>query len=270
MSNTSRYIAFEGIVNSRDLGGMKTRDNAVVKSSRLIRSGHLANATEEDVRILGGLIDTVADLRTETERQQNPDAAVPGVTSHHLSILEGRSMGPRREDDQSDMENKPRRRIQTDREEVARNFSNLYRGFITSEHSRKQYAAFLRLLLDEHEKAVLWHCSAGKDRAGTASVLVETILGMDRDSILEDYMLTNQYNIKENELIRERLGRENGGTLSDEAWNAMQMLFIADESYLAALYDEAGKCFGSLEKYITEGLGMTPAELERIREKYLD
>ena len=131
MSNTSRYLAFEGIVNSRDLGGMKTADNAVVRPGKLIRSGHLANATEEDVKILSGLIDTVADLRTETERQQNPDAAVPGVTSHHLSILEGRSMGPRR-DEQSDMENKPRRRIQTDREEVARNFSNLYRGFITS------------------------------------------------------------------------------------------------------------------------------------------
>ena len=63
---------------------------------------------------------------------------------------------------------------------------------------------------------------------------------------------------------------ENGGELSDEIWNAMIMLFIADESYISALYDEAEKQFGSLEGYITEGLGITPAEQEHLRAMYLE
>ncbi|MBO4360225.1 MAG: tyrosine-protein phosphatase [Eubacteriaceae bacterium] len=58
--------------------------------------------------------------------------------------------------------------------------------------------------------------------------------------------------------------------MSDEAWNAMKMFFIADESYFEALCDEAEKQFGGLEGYISRGLGITDAERERMRELYLD
>lgn len=268
MSNTSTFIELEGVVNSRDLGGMKTRDGAVVRSGRLIRSGHLANAAPSAVDRLSGLIDTVVDFRTVMEREQNPDAVIPGVISHHMSILEGRIMTPNKKNDVPD--ERPKRRLMTDRSEVAGNFANMYRGFIANEHSRAQYAKFFRILLEDHDRAVLWHCSAGKDRAGTASILVETVLGMDRDSITEDYLLTNSFNKEENAGIRERMRIENGGELSDEIWNAMIMLFIADESYINALYDEAAKQFGSLEGYITKGLGITPAEQERLRAMYLE
>lgn len=268
MANTSKYIKLEGVVNSRDLGGMRTSDGAAVRPGKLIRSGHLANAAPESVAALAGLIDTIVDFRTVSEREQNPDAEIPGVVSHHMSILEGRTMAPNRKNDPPG--ERPKRRLMTDRSEVAGNFANMYRGFVSNEHSRAQYAKFFRILLEDHDRAVLWHCSAGKDRAGTASILVETVLGMDRDSITEDYLLTNSFNTEENAGIRERLRIENGGELSDEVWNAMIMLFIADESYINALYDEAEKRFGSLGGYITDGLGITPAEQERLRNMYLE
>ena len=66
---------------------------------------------------------------------------------------------------------------------------NCYRGFVSSETARKGYRAFIDLLLEGRERAILWHCTAGKDRAGFAAAIVLALLGVSMDRIFEDYLL---------------------------------------------------------------------------------
>ena len=65
----------------------------------------------------------------------------------------------------------------------------MYRAF-AGDYAVKGYAEFVRLLLQGNKKAMLWHCTAGKDRAGTAAVIIEEILGIPREVIIADYLTT--------------------------------------------------------------------------------
>ena len=42
------------------------------------------------------------------------------------------------------------------------------------------------------EVPLAFNCSAGKDRAGTAAALILSALGVPRETVVEDYVLTNR------------------------------------------------------------------------------
>ncbi len=71
----------------------------------------------------------------------------------------------------------------------------MYIGFLTSDMGQKAYSQFFRILLETSpDRAVLWHCTSGKDRTGLAAMLLLAALGVDEKVIMEDYLLTNEYN----------------------------------------------------------------------------
>ena len=69
----------------------------------------------------------------------------------------------------------------------------IYHQLAYDEYCQSQYAQFFELLTEEREGAILWHCSAGKDRVGIATALLLTFLGFDYETVMQDYLLTNQY-----------------------------------------------------------------------------
>lgn len=162
----SRLIEFDNLKNTRDLGGLVAKDGRTIRSGRLIRSGQLVGLSERDREKLSSLVGTVIDMRTEGERQTNPDVVLEGVEYLHIPVVGVLTPGVTREVKSVE---ELVRVLLFKPEQSLEYMCNLYRQFIRSDFSISAYASFIRTLLEDQEKAVLWHCTAGKDRAGTSA-----------------------------------------------------------------------------------------------------
>ena len=257
---------FENLKNTRDLGGMRTRDGQTVRPGLFIRSGNLAGASPRDVEFLGTLVSAVVDFRTDKERAEHPDPAIPGAAAVHLPVIDSLSAGVTRDADSDEAA----MRILMRSGEAAREYMrNTYRAFAESPAALKGYSAFVRLLCGEREGAVLWHCTAGKDRAGFAAVIAEEALGVDRAQIRADYLYTNTCLAEDIETLTERAQRE-FGMKSPEAEAALLAMFSADISYLDAVYERIGALWGGFDGYLRDALGMTEDMCEALRRRCLD
>lgn len=143
----------------------------------------------------------------------------------------------------------------------------MYRAF-AGDYAVKGYAEFVRLLLQGNKKAMLWHCTAGKDRAGTAAVIIEEILGIPREVIIADYLTTNEH--LQGELRRlTAFVKQQAGTDSPLADESLRYLFGADEDFIKAYYEAAADKYGSMDGLIREGLGLSDRDREELKEMYL-
>ena len=153
----------------------------------------------------------------------------------------------------------------------------MYRAF-AGDYAVKGYAEFVRLLLQGNKKAMLWHCTAGKDRAGTAAVIIEEILGIPREVIIADYLTTNEHLkgelIKLTAFVKQQAGtdafvKQQAGTDSPLADESLRYLFGADEDFIKAYYEAAADKYGSMDGLIREGLGLSDRDREELKEMYL-
>jgi len=139
----------------------------------------------------------------------------------------------------------------------------VYRGFVDLEGARDAFAALFRRIAEGPDGAVLFHCTAGKDRTGWAAALLLHLAGVDDATILEDYLLTNTFSSATREkylgLVREHLG-------ADKV-DVYERVMVADEEYLHAGYDAAVAAYGSREGYLRKGLGLDDADLVRLRDR---
>ena len=262
----SQLILFDALRNTRDLGGMTGADGRKIRPGKLIRSGLLFGAGEKDRRKLAGLVDAIADFRTDQECSEKPDPGIEGIRCFRFPILEERKAGVTRDEDSYE---EVLKNMLTDAEIARRYMCGIYSGFVSSAHCRSQYERFVRLLLEDHPGAVLWHCTAGKDRAGFGTVIVQELLGVSRDDIMEDYLMTNVYLEPEIQELSKGIVQA-GGPVSPEAEKALRYMFAAWREYLDTAYDSVRERYGGFDGFITEGLHITPAERERLRDIYLE
>ena len=262
----STRLPFEGLNNTRDLGGMQTTEGGTVSRGKLIRSGHLHAATPADLETLSALVRVIVDFRTGRERAEKPDPPVPGTEEMYIPIFESLAAGVTR-DQKSDREAFT---IAARDPETARQYMmRTYTGFVTNDFSVSQYQRFLDLLLEEKDRAVLWHCTAGKDRAGFAAVIVQFLLGVHRDDILGDYLLTNDCVGEEVHALRKMAGHMIGG-LDAAAEKALDYLFGAHEEFLLALYAAVKERYGDFNGFVRNGLKVTEEERDTLRRMYLE
>lgn len=119
----------------------------------------------------------------------------------------------------------------------------------------------LRIMQHDYSKGpVLWHCTEGKDRCGITTALVLEMLGVDRETIMEDYLKTNLVNIPKAAGIRDRLAESHGREFAESVYRAV----IADESYLRSAWTAMG------DDYITGKLGIDRQAIEAFRDKILE
>ena len=260
----SCHLAFREVKNIRDLGGMRTADGRRIAEGKLIRSGHLSDLKEE-AAALAAIIDTVIDFRSPEERQRQPDADLTGTHAYAVPIVNSFRPGVTREEE-SDRDIIAR--LARDPEAARLYMCAMYEAFAADPGAVSGYRQFIRLLLEEHEKAVLWHCTAGKDRAGMGSVIVEEILGVPRNVIVTDYLLTNEYIANEITFLigfaKKRMGID-----GPEADRSLRYLFGADRTYIDAYYAKIAAVYGDYGTYIRDGLGLSDEEVETFRGKYL-
>ena len=259
----SRYIALDGTNNTRDLGGMRTKDGRTIKPGRLIRSSRLSGLG--DLEWVSKNVGLVVDLRSSREIEEEPDPVIPGTEYLHLPIFELQAEGVTR-----DKKSERGFMVVTDPDAAMERMASVYLRFITTEFCLSQYRRLIRLLFEPRDKAVLWHCTAGKDRTGMAALFIQEILGVCRDDIMADYMITNEY-LKDEVAghLKERALRQ-GSKLDEASKNAMLCLLESREEYPRRLYAKADELYGSFDSFIRDGLGISASEREEFRNMYLE
>ena len=263
---------FEKLANARDLGGMKTADGRQIRKGRLIRCEQLVGLSESDKTHLAGLIDTIVDFRNTEEASDQPDYVPVGVKYVRNPILESFTAGVSREE-KSDEELVANLAFKP--AEASEYMRSMYRKF-SSDYCLSSYSQFIRILLDDHQKAVLWHCSAGKDRAGVGAVIIEEILGVPRETIIADYLKTLDYLTGYVETYRKFIASEIEKTkpLNNQekavVYEAVGNLFGLDRSYLEAYYKAVEEKFGDFGSFVRKGLGLSEAEIEQLKADYLE
>lgn len=250
-----RRLPLQGTDNFRDLGGYVTEDGRVVRWGRIYRSNALSELTPRDLDYLGSLgIRLVCDFRSVDEREREPDrtpeGAKPSIAALPIQV-EGVDPSSMRE------------RIRTgriERDAMERTMEAAYRSFVT--RFRDQYATMMRRIQDPAQLPSILHCTAGKDRAGFASAVVLLALGVSEEDVIEDYLLTNEYRGGYNRFILRVVPLY---SLLRTSADDLAPLLEARESYIRAAFDEIHRDYGSVDAYLTEGLGVTAAERERMQ-----
>ena len=259
----------QGVPNFRDIGGMETADGRRIRPHRLLRGGHLADLTEQDRERLAGEfgLRIVVDLRTTGERSRKPDQVLPGVTYLHCPIFDNPAEGVTREEQIPADPVRSAMEMARHMEGQARErMIGLYSMFF-EEHGIAHFREFFRVLLAQEEGAVLWHCTMGKDRCGTAAVLLETALGVPMETVLADYLYTNE---RVRPLTEDIIARARLLTDDEALFEQMRIMDSADTAFLNAALDKAAAISGSLDAFLTEQLDLTPANRARLRELYLE
>ena len=144
----------------------------------------------------------------------------------------------------------------------------LYEGFLLDARGRAAYRAFFEALLDlEDGRAILWHCTDGKDRTGCAAMLTLFALGADRETVYHDYMLTNVYNARTIEAVRQRVAPHD---FPEDKLNALLIMCGAvAEVYMDNALEALDREFGGAQGYLSEALGVKEKETACLRQKLL-
>lgn len=229
----------------------------------LFRSGHLAHATGEDAAFLASLgLHTIFDFRNAADQKlEGPDVDLPGVRNVNLPLsdpADGAEFWKMVRDGDLDQ----LREILADGKAADRMIGS-YRAIVTertAEHSRILHA------LAEDSVPALMHCAAGKDRAGLSIAVTLLALGVEREAVVEDYLKSNAAHRR----YKVRRSGSAASAYSPEVMELLSPLFDARAEYLAAAFETVEETWGGVDAYLEQGLRLTPATRERLRERMLD
>lgn len=238
-------------------------DGRRVRQGVLFRSGHLAHATGEDAAFLASLgLHTIFDFRNAADQKlEGPDVDLPGVRNVNLPLsdpADGAEFWKMVRDGDLDQ----LREILADGKAADRMIGS-YRAIVTertAEHSRILHA------LAEDSVPALMHCAAGKDRAGLSIAVTLLALGVEREAVVEDYLKSNAAHRR----YKVRRSGSAASAYSPEVMELLSPLFDARAEYLAAAFETVEETWGGVDAYLEQGLRLTPATRERLRERMLD
>jgi protein-tyrosine phosphatase len=250
-----RHVVLEGAANFRDLGGYTTSDGRSVKWGQLFRSDNLAHLTDDDLEKVGALgINLVCDFRSAPEKEEEPDR-LPAVDPPAVAELEIGVDGF--------MVNDLRERIMSGDVADLDLREMLIEG--NRQFATKQaptYAAMFERITNPANLPALVHCTAGKDRAGFAAAAILSVLGVPRETVMADFLLTNHYTAAATE---RRLLMIELFSLTRADSDALRPLFGVEPAYLEAAFAEIDANYGDFDTYRREALGLDDAEVEAFR-----
>jgi protein-tyrosine phosphatase len=260
MNDANTLPTLERINNFRELGGLSTEDGRHVRPRALFRSGHWGNASETDRAALEALgVGVVLDFRTPQDiAQEGADQLPPGT--EHVLIPTG---DPAAADDTRALIVEGN--LETLREHFGgdRAVEYMRRGASALVTERTDsYTRFLKRLAAPGCPPALFHCSAGKDRAGWAASSLLLALGVTRDQVVEHYLMSNQTF----DANRQNLGLPEA---DPEVIALVTPLTKVRAEYIEASIAAAEGQWGSLDGYFHEGLGLTAEEREQLRQNWL-
>lgn len=262
------------IVNLRDLGGYEVEGGKRVKTGMLIRSANLADATDADIAYLESLpVTLVVDFRTEVDLKGKADMDVPGARYVNIPVdASGNAAADASEEEIKKVTGRKKFEVKkvimfaAFNERAKAIAREMYPTLLFNPECQRQFARFLRLVVETENGTVLYHCTQGKDRTGIASALLLTALGASRETIVADFDATNKVYEKDVKKYSRRV-RFMGGK-EEEIAVVKSFLGANTENFIKAL-DTVDRQYGSMESYLKGPMGLTDDDLQILKNRYL-
>ena len=244
-----RRLDFDGPRNFRDLGGYATGDGRTTRWGVLYRADALDRMTPSDLDRFAELgIVNVYDLRHDFERERGPNP-MPSVNISVMSRVVG---------------------------DAPPNFADMVtadhgREFMRNmmlrliEHAGAEFGELVRRLSDPSGVPAVYHCTAGKDRTGVLTALVLESVGVDRDTVLDDFTLTDRYRAVSEDSDGFAMMVERGAP-PEVATAALG----APRELLGGVLDEIDRRWGGVRTYLAEQGDVDDATIASLRSNLLD
>ena len=260
----NQLIGLTSAHNARQLGGYQI-GNQRIKDNLLLRTAKISGLSEEDSMLLCDKykVQCIYDFRGKEESISAPDV-IPGK-ARYLSLALSFTGDDHKTDTKFENEEQMIGMLlqYADHPSVQAMCTSMYDLIFFEESSQEVYRQFFADLLtvDPKEGAVLWHCTQGKDRAGSASAMLLAALGADRELIMTDFILSKDYYDPMVSRIK---------TETESQKRVINTLISANPEIFEATLDKVDAKYGSLRKYLTECIGVTPEMMEVLRNRYLE
>lgn len=246
------------VTNFRDIAGVaqqfggsgyaySTAHDGMMRSGVFYRSNALGGMSEADQAIINKLgIVLDIDLRTPTEVAADLDIVPTGATYENINVIGTSSANF----------------LPTTAAATIQMMQQINVNFVSVDHER---AAIAQVLLDmaKANGAVLFHCTAGKDRTGWISAVLDHIAGMSDSDIMANYLATNQYSASLIAAEMQKYTSKYGAHFADAIYPALGV----QSSFLQAGLDAVTSEYGTMQNYILQGLGLTQADIYVLRAK---
>ena len=240
-----RALRLQGASNFRDLGGYPGHGGRLLRWRKLFRSAQLGGLTPADHALLAPLgLARSFDFRGQAERGEAP-YHLPGLTQHSLAIEPTLVQH---------MQGLVAAGQAVTAPVVAGLMQDLYRSLINDQAPR--FAELFEHLL-QADTPLVFHCTAGKDRTGVAAALILLALGVPRELVVQDFLLTNE--------LFERPAPPH----TEFPAEAMAVLWGVQQNFLDAALHTIDTDHGGVARYLNQRLGLSPAALETLALRYL-
>lgn len=256
-----RLLSIDGTRNTRDLGGYETSDGRTVKWGMIYRSdnlGHLTKTGQAEISALN--LVAITDLRSSPEREQEPDkipVTIPLITYSVLPI-----------NDQPVDIKKLSREIAKGEIDEAEIMELLdHRRFITNPAHRKSWGDWVRGLAEDGATPHLFHCTSGKDRAGFGAAITLLTLGVPKETVMDDFLLSNMVYA---DYIDENTKKIKRFVKDEKAIATIRKVMGVSEETMVATFAEMETQYGSVDGFIKDGLGIDDETRARLQAKFLE
>lgn len=246
--------------NFRDLGGYATHDGRTVRRGVLYRSDALTGAADGG---LGGLdrlgLRQLVDLRTPHERERAPDLVPDSAEYAPVRVQADTALGANLSGALGD----PQLALALLADNGAERFMHaVYRELVTDAAALSGYGELVERAA-HGPTALVFHCTAGKDRTGWGAAVLLTLLGVPRATVVEDYLLSNSRQANAERWMR---GLIRGTGIG---WELVAPMARVRSAYLETAFTEVERVFGSFEGYVRDGLGAGSTTVSALRSRML-
>ena len=245
---SNRHYPFEGCFNFRDIGGYKNQDGKSVKKGLYFRTGRQDRMTERDLAQLSDLkISTQIDLRKPDEVKDQGKGPLETMGANYINI----AVIPEGGSDQLS-------KLVGDTGISGKR----YLGYL--EFGPTSWLRLFGILAEYENLPVVLHCTAGKDRTGVSTAFLLSVLGVSRDVIEADYLLTNLDTERQADFIERTVGYPEG-------YDRKSMIAAAGvpEDAMSDFLDGVESKWGSVIEYL-EKIGISREQMEKVRNNFLE
>lgn len=241
--------------NFRDLGGYKTNSGHTIKPGFIFRSGHLGDLSKTDYENFSSLdVKSNFDLRSDKERNAKPNLLPASTQIIKVPIIPG---------------NKNKFFEWLKEEKITENelivaMEEIYQDLVLSYTA--SYKQVFNSILNGEQQPILINCSLGKDRTGIMSALILTALDVPKETIIDDYLLSNNMVLSEDDISKLAKMYE---LHSNTSSSCIKALLGVRSSYIEMAFETINKEYGSLSQYINSGLDLDKEKLQILKRNFL-
>lgn len=257
-NETEKALKVKKVHNFRAIGNIKNTDGRSLREGIFYRSAHLHKLKKKSFDEFGKLgITEIIDLRNSKEIFEKPDHLPNGITYKKYSAFED-------EGDQLSQARKLVLKGKVNASDADKRMIDFYREYVTE--NPETIKTIITEILDS-DKPILYHCTAGKDRTGIVTALILTILKFDKDTIYNEYLLSNNFR---KPLVEKRLRLASNLHFLYPKMDlqVLEKLSWVEKRYLDAAFGEINKKYGSTDAYIQQVLGISDAKREEYIQKF--